>query len=68
MRHAGTIAAVLALGFALSGCFFLVSDRHEHRLERKHPDPHVVILPYRPAPDRDCWRHDGHWHCRGDSD
>jgi len=65
------VLAGLALGLAVSGCARHVHHHHAHPapkkivvLEQEHEDRTVVIVSARPRPERRCWPHGAHWHCR----
>ena len=62
-------ALLLVLGaglLALGGC---VRHHHHHHhtaesLDNEHKDTKIVVVNKQPGPDRVCWRHGRHWHCR----
>lgn len=71
MRRAWMAGIALGLAAALGagGCARHVHHHHEGPkkvvvLEREHDDRTIVVVHKRPAPERRCWKHGGHWHCR----
>ena len=62
----GALALALALGAV--GCV----HRHHHRdgpdkvavLETEHGKRHILVVHEKPGPNRVCWKHRRHWHCR----
>ena len=64
----------MALGLAAStlvgGCARHVHHHHAPPpkkvvvLDAEHDDRAIVVVHHRPAPERRCWAHRNHWHCR----
>lgn len=60
----------LGLAVALGGCTRHVHHHHPAPagkvvvLEKEHDDRTIVIVHKQPRPERRCWKHGAHWHCR----
>ena len=74
MSKIRVIAVGVGLGLGLlvsQGCTRHVVHHHPTPgpkkvvvLEKEHEDRTVVIVHKKPRPERRCWKHGAHWHCR----